>query len=236
MRINSTIKTIYKTNSKSCSTRTVPARNYYLPLEEMNKYYCVIASPVETQILCKNSTEPLELTTSGLLEIHENCRIQTENQTLRSHSVYKNIRTKIITPKFNLAQLLEPERTIKRTKIDSTNIFLRDHDLGLEEIAHDLSETRNKEEELLRNIARETEIKSIRWTMGSMAGLVALLTTSLTAFMIVKYYAKIITCFKWTTIRQEDEEDDVEMQQIENDTYATLERRIQTPYRSRRTM
>lgn len=40
---------------KSCTIKTVPAKNYYLPLDQMNKYFCVIATPVEAQILCSNS-------------------------------------------------------------------------------------------------------------------------------------------------------------------------------------
>lgn len=218
---------------KSCTIQMVPAQNYYLPLDEMNKYYCVITTPVETQVLCKNGTVPLELTTSGILEIHENCRIQTENQTLRAHSVHRETGTEIITPKFNLAKLMRSESAVKRTKIDSTNIFLKDHDSGLEAIANDLYESRRKQDDLLKNISQDIEIKSIRWTLGGVTGIASLLTIGLTIFTIVKNYTTILTCLSCIPSCRKKTETDIEMQEH---TYSRPGRRTQTPYRPRRTM
>lgn len=221
---------------KSCSVQTVPAQNYYLPLDEMNKYYCVIAKPVETQVLCRNNTEPLELTTSGILKVHENCKVQTQKQTLRAHSVYREISTEIISPKFKLADLMKTVNTVKRTRIDSTNIFLRDHDSDFESIANELSETKKMENELIKNISQDAEIKTIGSTLRSIMGVSALLATGLIIFAVAKHYAKLTKYMNCKRTNEKRENIDIEMQDAEDEIYAKSGKREQTPFRPRRTM
>lgn len=222
---------------KSCTIQSVPAGNYYLPLDEMNKYYCVIATPVETQILCKNHTEPFEMTKSGILEIRENCRIQTEHQTLRAHSIYRKTDTKIIAPKFNISSLIVSETQNRRTKIDPKNIYIRDHDSGLEEIANDLNELKRKENELSINLAREAEIKTMKFSIGGMAITISVIALGTILFLLIRFQFWYTFCFKWMTTRKTKCEKDLESPTEEQEIpYERTNGRVQTPFNSRRTM
>lgn len=126
-----------------CKVERVPRKNYMIQMYDVNKYYCVINSPRAIQNVCGQNSQNFELTENGFITIQAGCYIVDGNTILKPHAM-KNLKSaEVITPKFNLASLLEYEKPNQSLITEEKAIFIKNYHNEFDELSRTINEQIN---------------------------------------------------------------------------------------------
>lgn len=87
-----------KSLSKSCEVKVIPTSNYFISLNNNDLFYVQISKPtIITEYCHKKPSKFQEIKENGLLELNKECRVVTDNISLRPRNNYKFESEEIIT-------------------------------------------------------------------------------------------------------------------------------------------
>lgn len=194
----------------TCKIMELPVQNYYIPLEQMNKFYYVIDHPIQIRAVCPNSTEVLKIDKSGILELSEDCYIDGDKFTVIAHSVKNSKAGKILLPKINLPELLhsKPDQPIKRKQEET---FIKDSYSEFNDMGMDAQRLKEREENFQFKIQQEERFGTINGSMVGQVILMAIIYSIMVTLLMVRYkpfLSKFIhgICSKKEPKREHDQE------------------------------
>lgn len=170
----------------TCKTVELPVQNYYIPLEQINKFYYVIDHPIQIRTVCPNSTEVLRIDKSGILELSEDCYMDGDKFTVIAHSI-KNYRAgNIILPKINLPELLhsKDEQNMEKEPLET---FIKDSYSEFNELGTDVQKLKEREEIFQYRIQQEKRFGTVKGSMISQVILIAIIYLIVMIVLIMGY-------------------------------------------------
>lgn len=219
-------KPYMKSLPQNCEIRTLPSKNYIIYLHELNKFFCVIETPIQFQTICPNGTEAFKMENSGILEIMNNCYIKNENFIIKSHTVEQYKNNVVINPKFNLSNIMgKRSKKLKGAINEKSEIFIRNHFADFNAIANDISRLQADEDDrkLLENY--NGKVENLKISAGSLIMILTFVTMGFIGLKIRKHLS--------SRKLQPKNSNDIEMQASmfngQNDNYAEI-RREPTPF------
>lgn len=211
---------------RNCAVKSVPAHNYFIYLHEVNKFFCVIDTPTQFQCICPHSTDAIKLETTGIMTIREGCYLKNERFIIKSHSISRMRNSKIINPKFDLANIVDPKNNMSMEKGRRGEIFIKNHFSEFNTIAEDISKLRKDRADQIRIREYESGFAKMKFSIGGLSTFIVLAT-------IVAVSLKLIA---WRKIRSQKEatKTDLELKEvtINDEPYAEVKRKP-TPFARR---
>lgn len=174
---------------RTCTVKTVPSKNYFIYLHEVNKFFCVIDTPIQFQVICPNTTDAFKMDQSGMLRIHNDCYIKSENFIIKSHSTGMRTNAELISPKFNLMEIIgQTHKSIENPIDNKSEIFIKDHFEDFNSIAQDISKLRNeqKNREIIEKC--DKQITKLSFSTGGTASILILSLMILITLKIRKHF------------------------------------------------
>lgn len=224
-------KPYIKSLPQNCVTRKVPSGNYIIYLHELNKFFCVIDSPIQFQTICPNTTDTFKMEKSGILEIKNNCYIKSEDFIIKSHTIKRYESGEIIKPKFNLSDIINTESELhNKPNRGKSEIFIKDHYTDFNAIANDISKLRDDEEDKRLLHAYNDKIRILN---ASSVGIISTLILLATIFIGLKI-RKHLSLAKTEKKPSNDIEMQTENTSTDSKNYAEIKRQP-TPF-SRRSL
>lgn len=129
----------------NCKIRDIPKQNYFIHLQDLNEYYCVIREPIRVQVICAENSHYVKLERDGFLTLDQNCLLKTKDFILKGHRTNNKI---IRTSKYTFTRRgWTDEINIAPSKSISQNEFIKNPGEDYAKIAERLQELKEKEKE-----------------------------------------------------------------------------------------
>lgn len=122
------------TITKTCDMKLLPNSNYFIPINNNDLYYTSISKPIVILEYChKHASTSYELTSSGILRLDKDCRVNADKINIRPRNNFKTLSEEIKllnnrTTFTTVEILLDKIATLNNTKIPTSHktVLIRD--------------------------------------------------------------------------------------------------------------